>query len=79
MFESGKINFEEGIIILELLDEKYPKFKGKGGELLFLRKQGISSCCLVSSVCDIYFEGSMKIIERLSFSDLIEELKLIIA
>ncbi|HEX3014706.1 MAG TPA: YhbD family protein, partial [Methanobacterium sp.] len=44
MFESGKINFDEGEIILKLLEEEYPKFKGKGGELLFLRKLGISSC-----------------------------------
>ena len=79
MFESGKINFEEGEIILELLEEQYPKFKGKGGELLFLRKLGISSCCLVSSICDIYFERSLKIIEKLRLSDLIEELKIKIA
>ena len=75
MFESGVINFEEGKIILNLLDEQFPKFKGKGGELVFLRKLGISSCCLVSSFCDIYFEDSLKIIERLNLSDLIEELK----
>lgn len=79
LFESGKINFEEGEIVLNLLDEQYPKFKGKGGELLFLRKLGISSCCLVSNVCDIYFENSMKIIEKLNLSDLIEELKIKIA
>lgn len=79
MFESGKINFEEGEMILNFLVEQYPKFKGKDGDLLFLRKLGISSCCLVSSVCDIYFEDSMKIIERLNLSDLIEELKIKIA
>ncbi|MGZ7096124.1 MAG: YhbD family protein [Methanobacterium sp.] len=79
MFESGKINFEEGELILNLLEEQYPEFKGKGGELLFLRKLGISSSCLVSSLCDIYFENSMKIIERLNLSDLIEELKIKIA
>jgi hypothetical protein len=79
MFESGKINFEEGKIILKLLEEQYPKFKGKGGELLFLRKLGISSCCLVSSVCDLYFENNMKIIEKMNLSDLIEELKIKIA
>ncbi len=79
MFESGKINFEEGKIILELLEEQYPKFKGNGGELVFIRKLGISSCFLVSSVCDIYFERSLKIIEKLRLSDLIEELKIKIA
>ena len=79
MFESGKINFEEGEIILTLLEGEYTKFKGNGGELLFLRKLGISSCCLVSSVCDIYFENSMKIIEKVNLSELIEELKIKIA
>lgn len=79
MFESGKINFEEGEMILKLLEEQYPKFNGNNGELLFLRKLGISSCCLVSNAGDIYFEGSMKIIERLNLSDLIEELKIRIA
>ncbi|MGZ7069605.1 MAG: YhbD family protein [Methanobacterium sp.] len=76
MFESGKINFEEGEIILNLLEEQYPKFKGNGGELLFLRKLGISSCCLVSSIGDIYFENSMKIIESMNLRNLIEELKI---
>lgn len=79
MFVSGKINFEEGEIILNFLEEQYPNFKGKGGELIFLRKLGISSCCLVSSVCDLYFENSMKIIEKINLSDLIEELKIKIA
>ncbi|OEC84479.1 MULTISPECIES: YhbD family protein [Methanobacterium] len=79
MFESGKINFDEGEIILNLLEEKYPEFKGKGGELLFLRKLGISTCCLVSNVCDIHFESSMNLIERMNLSDLIEELKIKIA
>lgn len=79
MFESGKINFDEGEIVLKLLEEEYPKFKGKGGELLFLRKLGISSCCLASNVCDIYFEDNMKIIEKMNLSDLIEELKIKIA
>jgi len=79
MFESGKINFEEGEIILNLLEERYPEFKGKDGEMIFLRKLGISSCCLVSSICDLYFENSTKIIERMNLSDLIEELKIKIA
>jgi hypothetical protein len=76
MFESGKINFEEGKIILTLLEEQYPKFKGKNCELMFLRKLGISSSCLISKPSEIYFEDSMKIIENLNLSNLIEELKI---
>ena len=40
MFQSGKINFEEGKIILNLLEEDYPKYKGKNCEFIFLRKLG---------------------------------------
>lgn len=76
MFESGKINFEEGEIILKLLEEQYPEFKEKSCELIFLRKLGIYSCCLVSKPSEIYFEDTMKIIESLNLSDLIEELKI---
>jgi DNA-binding transcriptional MerR regulator len=75
MFESGKINFEEGKMILSLLEEYYPKFKGKNCDLLFIRKYGISSCCLVSKSSEIYFENNLKIIESINISKLIEELK----
>ena len=75
MFKSGKINFEEGKMILSLLEEYYPKFKGKNCDLLFLRKYGISSCCLVSKSSEIYFENNLKIIESINISKLIEELK----
>ncbi len=76
LFDSGKINFDEGILILNLLEEFYPKYKGKNCELLFLRKLGISSCCLVSNPNMINFENSMKIVENLNLTDLIEELKI---
>ena len=75
MFESGKINFEEGKMILKLLEEYYPKFKGKNCELIFLRKYGISTCCLVVKSSEIYFENNLKIIESINISKLIEELK----
>jgi hypothetical protein len=76
LFDSGKINFNEGKLILNLLEEFYPKYKGKNCELLFLRKLGISSCCLVSNHNMINFENSMKLVENLNLTDLIEELKI---
>ena len=79
MFQEGKINFEEGKIILNLLEENYPKYKGKNCEFIFLRKFGISTCCLMSKPGEIYFENSTKIIEEFSMSDLIEELKIRLA
>ncbi len=76
LFNSGKINFDEGKLIIALLDEFYPNYKNKHCELLFLRKLGISSCCLVSKPNDISFENNMKIVENLNITDLIEELKI---
>ncbi len=79
MFQEGVINFEEGKIILNLLEEDYPKYKGKNCEFIFLRKFGISTCCLISKPGKIYFENSIKIVEKFSMSDLIEELKIRLA
>jgi hypothetical protein len=79
MFQEGVINFEEGKIILNLLEEDYPKYKGKNCEFIFLRKFGISTCCLMSKPGKVYFENSIKIIEKFSMSDLIEELKIRLA
>ena len=76
MFKSGKIGFEEGKIVLKLLKDQYSKFKGKNCELIFFRKLGISSCCLVTQIGDIYFEDHVKLIETLKISELIEELKI---
>jgi len=76
MFKSGKIGFEEGKIVLKLLKDHYSKFKGKNCELIFFRKLGISSCCLVTQIGDIYFEDHVKLIETLNISESIEELKI---
>jgi hypothetical protein len=79
MFQSGTINFEEGEMILNLLVEFYTKYKGKNCELLFIRKLGISSACLVLNPNQTYFETQTNIIERIDFSELIEELKIKLA
>ena len=79
LFKSGKINFEEGILILNLLEENYPKFNGKNCQLIFIRKLGISSSCLVSKPSEIHFESNTNIIESLDISKQIEELKIKIA
>jgi hypothetical protein len=79
MFQSGIMNFDEGRMILNLLEDEYPKYKGKGCELLFLRKLGVSTCCLISKPGEINFEKAIKIIESFNMSDIIEELKIKIA
>jgi hypothetical protein len=68
MFKSGQIGYSEGIMVSKLLNNHYSKFKGRNCELLFFRKLGISSCCLVADSTQTYFEDDVKIIENLNIS-----------
>jgi hypothetical protein len=76
MFKSGQIGYSEGKMVTKLLKDHYSKFKGRSCELLFFRKLGTSSCCLVANSTQMYFEDDVKIIENLNISNLIEELKI---
>ncbi|OXT07055.1 hypothetical protein CE561_09115 [Thermoanaerobacterium thermosaccharolyticum] len=76
MIIAGDINLEEGKIILETLKENYNKFNGKNCDLLFVRKFGVSTCLLVSSGSEVYFESGAKIIRRINIVEIIEELKI---
>ncbi len=74
--QSGDINIEEGKLLLSTLTENYAKFGGKSCELVFLRKMGVSTCFLVSSPCEIYFEPAARVVLRISISERVEELKI---
>ncbi|ADZ10450.1 hypothetical protein Metbo_2236 [Methanobacterium lacus] len=76
MFKSGKIGHSEGKIVFQLFSDKYQKFKGKNCELIFFRKMGVSSCCMVPDSKDVHFEETIKIMEIMNISELIEELKI---
>ncbi len=76
MFKSGKIGHSEGKIVFQLFSDKYQKFKGKNCELIFFRKMGVSSCCMVPDSRELYFEEANKIMEIMNISELIEELKI---
>jgi hypothetical protein len=74
--QSGDISLEEGKLLLETLEEHYKKYEGKDCELVFLRKMGISTCFLVSSPCEFYFEAGAHIVSKISIANCIEELKI---
>lgn len=76
MFKSGKIGYSEGKIVFKLFNDKYQKFKGKNCELLFFRKMGVSSCCMIPNSKEVYFEENIKIVEIMNITELIEELKI---
>lgn len=74
--QSGNISLEEGKLLLETLEEHYKKYEGKNCELVFLRKMGISTCFLISSPCEFYFETGAHIVFRINIASCMEELKL---
>ena len=73
---SGGVSIEEGKIILQNLEENYKNFKDKGCQIVFVRKIGISISFLTGTPNEIYFDKSVKHIEKLNIPDLIEELKI---
>ncbi len=74
--ESGDITLDEAHLLMRLLKEHSPRFRGRDFTLVFLRKQGITSCCIVSAPADIDFEAGTKIVSRITASSCIEELKM---
>ncbi len=76
LLQSGGISLDEGKIVFQALEEHYASFAGRNCDLLFVRKLGVSTCCLMSSPCDIYFESGARLVSRLNLTGCIEELKL---
>lgn len=74
-FLSGELSLDEGIIVLDTLEENYSKFGGKDCELVFIRKLGISSCLLVQMPNQLYFDKNTKVLFRINISSYIEEIK----
>jgi hypothetical protein len=74
--ESGDITLDEAHLLMQTLKDSSTRFQGKDFILLFLRKQGITTCCLVSASAEIYFEAGTKTVSRLSASSCTEELKM---
>lgn len=74
--KSGSISLEEGKLLLETLEEHYKKYEGRNCELVFLRKMGISSCFLISSPCEFYFETGTSVVFKINIASCIEELKI---
>jgi hypothetical protein len=74
--ESGGISQAEGKLIIQNLEDNFVNFKDRGCEIVFIRKIGTSTCFLTAIPNEIYFEKSVKYIERVSIPKLIEELKI---
>ncbi|MGD0585885.1 MAG: YhbD family protein [Oryzomonas sp.] len=76
LFQSGEIGREEGKTLLQVLRDNYNRFDQNQCELLFLRKFGISTCCLAAAPAELYFDSATKVVARIKISSFVEELKI---
>ncbi|WP_405079632.1 YhbD family protein [Paenibacillus chitinolyticus] len=75
LLESGEISLEEGSGLIQLMTDQYPDMSDGDGELLFIRKMGVSTCFLKQGTGDIYLEKGVKVVARLQLSSSVEALK----
>jgi DNA-binding transcriptional MerR regulator len=76
MLQTGEINLDEGYMLLQVMNEHYPKLEDNNGELILIRKMGFSTFILAASPAHVYFEPNVRVVTRLSLSDCLQELKL---
>lgn len=75
LLQTGEMTMEEGGRLLAVMKEHFPKFEGKPCDLAFVRKMGVSTFLLVTAGSELYFEGGVKVVARLSLAELIEQLR----
>lgn len=72
----GTVTVDEGLMVLNSIENDYKKLQDKGCEMLIIRKFGVTVCILAQAACELYVEKSARIVEKISISDFIEELKI---
>lgn len=75
LLQAGEMSLEEGERLLATMRDHFPKFSGRPCDLLFIRKMGVSSFALLSVPAEIHFDNGVKVVARLSLTEMIEQLK----
>lgn len=74
LLKTGDVSLDEGRVVLEALDSAYPAFEGRGADLLFVRKLGMSTAVLVTASAEVRFEPAARVVARLSLAECAEAL-----
>ncbi|MNI98076.1 hypothetical protein D3C73_1568460 [compost metagenome] len=74
LLSKGEMNLEEADRLFHTLTENTAKFVGKGWELFFIRKMGVSFFLLAASPAELIFDDGARLVNRLSLADLMEQL-----
>ncbi len=76
LLQSGELSRDEGAMLVSTMGEHYSKLAGKNGELVLIRKMGVSALFLTETADQLYFDKGVKWVIRLPLAPSIEELKL---
>ena len=74
LLSKGEMNLDEADRLFHTLTENTAKFEGKGWELFFIRKMGISFFLLAASPAELIFDEGTRLVNRLSLAELMEQL-----
>jgi hypothetical protein len=75
LLKTGEVSLDEGRTVLDSLQENYPAFEGRGADLLFVRRMGLSTAMLVSSGAEVRFDRAARVIARLNLDECAESLR----
>lgn len=74
LLSGGELNLDEADQLYHTLAEQTPRFGGKGWELFFIRKMGVSFFLLSTAPAEILLDRGARLVVRMSFADLAEQL-----
>ena len=78
LLQTGEISLDEGRTLVHSCKTHNEKLSGSLGELIIVRKMGVSFLLLTSAANEIYLEPGAKIAVRVSIAACIEQLKTLI-
>ncbi|WP_010677500.1 YhbD family protein [Bacillus timonensis] len=75
LLQSGEISLDEAKMVIQVSNDYFSKEKQSYGDLIIIRKLGVSTCFIVQSATDLVIEQGTKQIVKMAFSNEIEELR----
>lgn len=75
LLQSGDISLEEAKMVIKLQTIIFLRKKQSYGELVIVRKLGITTCFIVQSTTDFVMDKGTKLIVKIAFTNEMEELR----
>ncbi|WP_238652928.1 DUF4004 family protein [Paenibacillus piscarius] len=74
LLSRGELNWEEADRLYQTLEAQALGYGDKGWELFFVRKMGVSFCIMAYPGAGLSFDEGVRLVSRLSYADLAEQL-----